>query len=230
MAEPILVMGASGVGKSTSLRNLNPDETFIIKPNAKSLPFPGANRYVDKKNTINTGDLQALSEYIKNIAEKAPHIKTIVIEDFTHFFHQRIFSPAFSSRTKGNEAFQRWNDFAEDVYNAFLAKAHSYRSDLFIVVIHHTEIKEDGTIGFKSSGKLLDNNIDVPSYFTYTFHALTRTENEKTAYRFLTNCEQGMLAKTPYGLFDTYIPNDLNAVLERIKAYQNGEVKIEFNN
>ena len=40
-AETILILGESGVGKSTSLRNLNPEETFIICTTSKPLPWKG---------------------------------------------------------------------------------------------------------------------------------------------------------------------------------------------
>ena len=40
-ATSICVCGESGTGKSTSLRNLNPEETFIISTTAKPLPFRG---------------------------------------------------------------------------------------------------------------------------------------------------------------------------------------------
>ena len=40
-AETILILGESGQGKSTSLRNLNPKETFIISTTSKPLPWRG---------------------------------------------------------------------------------------------------------------------------------------------------------------------------------------------
>ncbi|MBQ5476117.1 MAG: hypothetical protein IIT65_15935 [Lachnospiraceae bacterium] len=41
MANLIAIVGASGSGKSTSVRNLNPEETFIINVASKPLPFKG---------------------------------------------------------------------------------------------------------------------------------------------------------------------------------------------
>ena len=38
-AETIALVGESGTGKSTALRNLNPEETFIISTTGKPLPF-----------------------------------------------------------------------------------------------------------------------------------------------------------------------------------------------
>lgn len=39
MANLIALVGTSGSGKSTSIRNLNPSETFIINVASKPLPF-----------------------------------------------------------------------------------------------------------------------------------------------------------------------------------------------
>ncbi len=41
MSNTSLIMGESGTGKSTSIRNLNPKETFIINVLNKPLPFKG---------------------------------------------------------------------------------------------------------------------------------------------------------------------------------------------
>jgi hypothetical protein len=224
-------MGSSGTGKSTSLRNLNPKETFIIRPNAKSFPFPGGDVNFNKenKNLLITNELDELFAYFKLVSDKKPHVKYIILEDFTHFFAARIFSPNFLSRSTGGEAFQRWNEFGASVYQALFEKAQELRDDLYIVVLHHTEVKEDGTIGFRSAGKLLDNTIDFPSYFNYIFHGFTITENDVISYKMLTNLHGGRDAKTPYGLFpDIIIPNNLAPILKRIDDFRKGKIKIEF--
>ena len=43
MAQKTLVMGESGTGKSTSLRNLDPAITAIVNPVGKPLPFKSKN-------------------------------------------------------------------------------------------------------------------------------------------------------------------------------------------
>ena len=76
-------MGKSGTGKSTSLYNLPPAETFIIKPNNKGLTFPGGEKHYSAKNMNlhQTSELDNLQSLIRNISEKALHIKYIVLED-----------------------------------------------------------------------------------------------------------------------------------------------------
>ena len=231
MAEPILYMGESGVGKSTSLRNLPPEQTVIIRPNAKSLPFPGGDKnYVPKKNLVVTSELDHIATLIEKISSGKPEVKYVVLEDFTHFFSARIFSPKFLARNTGGEAFQRWNDFGASVFQAIFAKSQQWRDDLYIIVIHHTEVKENGSIGFKSAGKLLDNTIDFPSYFTYIFHGIVQEGADgRPNYVMQTNKDSIRHAKTPYGVFEElYINNDIKDALDRITKYRNGELKIEF--
>ena len=237
MAKLILYMAPSGSGKTSSLRNLEPKTTMIMSPNGKPMPFPGgAKNYVRGRNLFVNNNLTGgsadpqnalerldLREFVAQVSKNATHIKTLVIEDFTHFFSARIFSDDFLSQNSGNAAFQRWNQFGADVFQS-LFEDSTLREDLYVVVLHHTEIKDDGTHGFKSSGNLLDKTIDVPSYFTYVFHGVTKSGDNGTEYLMQTNKDATRQAKTPPGLFDKYVRNDMKEVLERITAYNNGEV------
>jgi len=230
-AEPILYMGKSGTGKSYSLRTLDPKTTIIIKPNAKSLSIAGGDALYNSqnKNLLVTESLEQLKKFLFNIGsnEMFKHVKTVVIEDFTHYFTSHIFSKKFLNRNTGNEAFQRWNDFGALVHAAVLRDCEKYRDDLKIVIIHHTTQKDDGTIGFKSNGKLLDNTIDFPSYFTYIFHAITQTQKDGgLRYGVLTNTDGIRHAKTPPGLFMKYIPNDMQQILDKIDEYKQGKAKL----
>ena len=238
MAKLVLYMAPSGSGKTSALRNLDPKSTMIMSPNGKPLPFPGGSKnYVrginffvnnnltggsnDAKNALEGLDLR---EFVSQVSQNAKHIKTLVIEDFTHFFSARIFSDDFLSQNSGNAAFQRWNQFGADVFQALLEDS-TLRDDLYIVILHHTEIKEDGMHGFKSSGNLLDKTIDVPSYFTYVLHGLTKSGDNGTEYLIQVNKDNVRHAKTPPGLFkEQFIKNDLKPILERITAYNNSDV------
>ena len=42
MGIPVFILGESGSGKSTSLRNLNPDQTIVLQAVKKPLPFRNA--------------------------------------------------------------------------------------------------------------------------------------------------------------------------------------------
>lgn len=246
MAELLLYMAKSGSGKTSSLRNLPPEETVLITPNTKSLPFPGGDKKytVSNKNRIVTNKLSgdpslpadnfahySIEMLLKLISDHQKHVKYIVLDDFTHFFSARIFSPEFLARSTGGDAFQRWNDFGADVFQSLFQSSDKLRDDLYIIILHHTELKDDGMEGFKSPGKLLDNTIDVPSYFNYIFHGVVQDTEAGTQYLIQTNKTKQRHAKSPYGVFtkdELYVPNDMLEIIKRINAYKSGELKVEW--
>ena len=92
MAELIGIVGNSGSGKSTSLRNLDPTTTFIINVAGKPLPIKGFKKNYKpivlnpetKKydgNLYNTSDVNKIGQILKVIERTRPEIKTVIIED-----------------------------------------------------------------------------------------------------------------------------------------------------
>lgn len=234
MARSIFYIGDSGVGKSTSLRTLNAKETFIISPNIKDLPFPDAdNLYTEFSKTLNpTGnmlhisDIKAVGEFILAISKTKMHIKTVVVEDLSHYYTHRTMASTFIT----NDDWTKWSEFATDVYNAIISKLTLLRDDLTVIIIQHTEMKEDGVISDKTVGKML-NKVKLPSWFTVVLHGRALSEGGGTKYMCQTNIQGSYLAKSPPGMFaDLYIRNDMAEILAAMRAYYNGESKnkIEF--
>jgi len=221
-----LIVGRSGSGKSSSLRYLNPSECALVTPNSKSLPIPNMDsKFVEKKNRFTTSEINKIGPILEKISKDKPEIKIAIVEDLNHYFNARVTSIAFRSRNSGNEAFARWNDFGADVANNIAKITENLRDDLSVIIFAHTDVKDDGKIGMKTSGKLLDNTIDIPSYVTCLLHAIIIEENGESKYKFLTNSDGVHLAKTPTGMFKTrYIPNDLKLVLNAFIKYNTGEV------
>lgn len=54
MANNVIILGKSGAGKSTSIRDLNPKETVIINTLNKRLPFKGSNSMYNTENKISS--------------------------------------------------------------------------------------------------------------------------------------------------------------------------------
>jgi len=223
-----LIIGASGSGKTSSLRYIDPSSTAIITPNSKSLPGMDTN-FIPGNNRLMTSDITLIGPSLEKISKEKTNIKLVIIEDLNHFFNARVTSTDFRSKNSGNEAFAKWNDFGADVANNLINSTEKLRDDLDIVVFAHTDVKDDGKVGMKTSGKLLDNTIDIPSYVTCLLHSLIIEEEGKYKYKFLTNSDGYHLAKTPAGMFkDKYIPNDLKLVLDTMKKYQKGDIKAEW--
>lgn len=220
-ATQILVIGEQGTGKSTAWENVDSGITVIVSPNSKPLPWrDSAKQYIVGKNRIQTKELTQLPGVLSVINKDMPHIKNILIEDFTHFFNARTTSKAFAARKLGNDAFAKWGELAADVA-ACIDIGETFRDDLTIVYNGHTEMNDDGLIAMLTPGKLLDRDIKPPSYFTYVLHSLAVKEEKGIEYKFLTNKNGTHDAKTPKGCFnDLLIPNDMKLVIDTIRKYQ----------
>jgi hypothetical protein len=223
MGVSILSIGEPGTGKSRAIKNLDPKTTFLIKPNNKQLPFRGAaTLYGESKGNAKTcTTFKEVGTMIDLVNTQAKHIKTIVIEDLTHYFSARVMKDA---NIKG---FDKWMDLAKDVFDQLVAKEAILREDLNLIIIAHTTIGVDvegnPQITLHTPGKLLENNIKIPSYFTYVLHTVVTMEDDKPTYQFLTNRDGNRLAKSPEECLPLMIDNDYKMVLDLIETYQRGE-------
>ncbi len=228
----ILLEGQSGTGKSTSWETMDELKSYVITPNSKPLAFEGGRtRYCKENKNISYGvDLMTIAPLLKTINEKAPHIKYIFLEDFTHHFNKRVMDKGFISKKVGGEAFAKWNELASDIMNNIITTAEGMRDDVYVIVAAHTQINENGMEVLKTPGKLLDQSIDIPSYFTYIFHTnVIMKDGNNREYRFLTNSDGVHQAKTSKGCFkELYIPNDMKLVIDTIDKYQSANKKVEI--
>lgn len=93
MAKTVLICGKTGTGKTTSIRNLNPEQTVIFKVINRTLPFKYAGKYVEKKNLFNTPSYEDILNGLK-WANSQSNIKNIVITDGTYIIRQEYFKKA----------------------------------------------------------------------------------------------------------------------------------------
>lgn len=223
---PILIIGASGSGKSTSIRDLSSKETFLFNVCKKSLPFKGANKlYTEAKresnpngNQFTTDDYSSILRTIYKISQSKPDITNIVIDD-SQYIILNEFMRRHSSSAKGKEVYELFNDIADHFWH-ILWDIKGLRDDLFIFFLHHTEMTEYGNIVPKSIGKLLSEKIDIAGMFTIVLLA----KREGDSNFFVTQNDGSHPAKTPIGMFDTpTIPNNLQLVKDAVLAYYKGD-------
>jgi hypothetical protein len=236
MAESIALVGPSGSGKTFSLRNLNHEETFVFSPYKPTLSIPGAkakySKYDTKENTGNfmlQPNMQILGQWVKYIAENRPEIKNIVIEDFSHYMTYYLMSADFRGKGGGKMAYSRFEEFAHDAYTALFANTPYLRDDLMIIYIFHDDHVENMQGGFRkirvTAGKMLDEKIDLPSYFNYVLFSEVSTDKDvavKDRFLFRIVNDGYTPAKLPPGLYDEdveVVNNDIVDVLQRIEKY-----------
>lgn len=227
----ICICGESGSGKTTSIRNLNPEETFIITTTGKRPGIPGAKKKYRNLNTAGknleelgnfytTTSVDNVATMLKLINSKMTWIKYVIIDDFQYFM-------AFEAMDRAKEkGYEKFTEMAQHAYSV-LKNAMNLRDDLYIVVSTHSENIGDRVnqyLKIKTLGKMLDSVITLEGLFTYVlFTTIEKDEENKPKYMFKTNSDGTCTAKSPMGLFDELlIDNDLNMVISRIKEY-NGE-------
>lgn len=216
------IVGATGTGKSTSIKHLNSEETYIINVAKKELPFRGSEKLynAEKRNYKEVDDATEITRLLKTISEKAPHIKNIIIEDSNYIM-------GFNLVSKATEVgFTKFTIMARDMVE-LMREARRLRDDLKIFYFSHPETVEDGgeIIGYKikTAGKMIDNQIVLEGLLTVCLY--THVEENKdgsVSYNFITNRFKKYPAKSPDGMFEEVkIPNNLNYVCEKIDEYYN---------
>lgn len=231
----ILVLAKSGFGKSTSigaipelgLVGLNPAETFLISCVNKPLPFRGANKLykittIDKiaeGNRIITNDAETVAKIINMVAVPQSPFKNIVLDDMNYMSQDYYMKNAL----KGG-----WDTPKKIGYNmglVFDAINAVPEGKNMICLAHYEEYKDKNgdsiSYKYKSTGSMVDSYITPEGKFEIVLYGRDRfDEKEKKSIReFVTNHEGVYPAKSPVGMFDTYIPNDLGLVVANVEEY-----------
>lgn len=226
MANLIAIAGMTGSGKSSSIRTLNPDETFIINVASKPLPFKGWrtkykvwNKDNPTGNFVNVNNVSTINQILGYVNTKRPEVKNVIIEDSQYLMG---FEAMDRAKEKGYEKF---TDIAQKFYSV-LKTAMLMRDDLNVIVTCHSEnigTAEDPQWKIKTIGKMVDNVITVEGLFTYVlFSVIEKSEEQGIVHLFQTHSDGTTTAKSPMGCFDEdYIPNDLQYVIDKIQEYDN---------
>lgn len=205
MAIPVLIMGKSGSGKSTSLRNCvgNPDWNLIRVLN-KPLPFKG------NVSGWKTDDYQNVIKCLS--ISKA---KNIVVDDAGYLI-TNMFMNKHSSAGSGNGVFALYNQIGDHFWNLIQFIINKMPEDKIVFVIMHEDFDEAGNIRPKTIGKLLDEKVCVEGMFTIVLRCIV----ESNKHLFVTQSEDGAVSKSPLGMFENLtIDNDLLIVEKAIREY-----------
>jgi hypothetical protein len=209
MSIATLILGNSGSGKTTSLRNLDPASTLLIQPIRKPLPFRAPEWKVRTPanpagNIFQTDD----SIKIETAMRKSTH-EIVVIDDYQAVMVNELMSR--SSET----GYQKFNDIGKHAWNIFNA-AGSLAENRRVYILAHTQTDDFGNIRMKTVGKMVDERIVPEGYFTIVL----RTEVVNDKYMFSTQTNGQDCVKSPMGMFsEKYIDNDLAEVDKAIFSF-----------
>lgn len=215
MARVIGIMGESGSGKTTAMRNLNPDTTFYLDCDKKGMSWKGwrDSFNTERKNYYKTDMVPVVEQVLKKVNEEEQfkQIQVVVIDTLNGLM---VADEVRRMREKG---YDKWVDLAQCVWE-LLDGLHDLRDDLTVIVICHSQTqKEDDGYTFtriKTSGKKLDK-LNIETKLTTVLQAVVEDGN----YLLQTHANRST-SKTPLGAFaDDKIPNDIVPVLEVLKDY-----------
>ena len=216
MATIIGIMGESGAGKTTSMRNLDPKSTFYIDSDKKGLSWKGwkLQYSTDNKNYMKTDDQNTVLRLLMDINAKLPHIKTVVIDTVNGIM------VADEMRRMREKGYDKWVDLACAVYS-IIDYALTMRDDMTVIFVCHSQTVRDDTgymfTSIKTNGQKL-SKIGLETKFPIVLYA----KCVDGQYLFETQANFST-AKTPMGLFEEKtIPNDIAAVINALEEYENG--------
>jgi len=211
MGVGVLIIGKSGSGKSTSLRNFKSDEVGIVNVIAKPLPFKNVN-HLTTVDTDNYADIKTLIEGSKT--------KSIVIDDAGYLITNQ-FMRKHANVGGGNAVFSLYNDIADNFWN-LTEQIKALPKDKIVYIMMHEDKNEFGDIKPKTIGKLIDDKVCLEGMFSIVLRAKKIDKN----YYFFTQATEGDVAKSPIGMFDElFIDNDLKEVDDIIREFY--DIKVD---
>lgn len=226
MSNLVIILGPTGSGKSTSIKNLNPKETMILalKDIDKALPFKGSRKLynAENKNYFTLNGWDEIITYMDSASKNLKNVHNIIIEDATYIMRTEFFNRV------AEVGYTKYNELA-DHFRRIIAKGSSLRPDINVFLFLHTDtVTQDGNVvGYKAAtvGKLLDNQYNPLESVTVTLFAQPKfDDNGNPIFGFWTKKKKigdvELPCKAPDGMFEEeFIPNDLNYVIKAMNEY-----------
>lgn len=213
MATVIGIMGESGAGKTTSMRNLNSETTYYIDCDKKGLSWKGWRQQYNEenKNYYKTDFPQTVLKLLEQINDKAKHIETVVIDTLNGIM------VADEMRRCKEKGYDKWQDLAQCVYS-IIDYALTMRDDLTVIFLAHAQVERDDSgstfTRIKTSGKKLDK-IQIETKLTTVL--LAKCVDGRHVFETHSNFST---SKTPMGAFEEdEIDNDITKVIEVLKEF-----------
>ena len=204
-----MVLGESGTGKTTSLRNLDPAHTLLIQSISKPLPVKSTGWKPASKANPNGSIFVSDQSRVICDAMRRTTKDVIVIDDW-----QYILANEFMRRSE-EKGFDKFTDIGRHAWD-ILEAANKLAHDKRVYILAHTQSDDSGRIKVKTIGKLLDEKITPEGMFTIVL----RTAVINSQHLFSTQNNGSDTVKSPMGMFDAdHIDNDLAAVDAAIYGY-----------
>lgn len=205
MGIPVMVIGKSGSGKSTSLRNFGDKELYLINVLKKPLPFK--NKF---ESVFQTDEYPKVAMALK----KTP--KTALVIDDAGYLITNQFMRGHSSAGGGNGVFTLYNEIGDRFWRLIEYVIQELPDEKIVYFMMHEDKADSGDVKPKTIGKLLDEKVCIEGMFTIVLRCIS--ENGRHFFR--TKTDGSDVTKTPIGMFEEReIENDLKAVDAVVREY-----------
>lgn len=227
MALPVLIIGRPGSGKTYSLKNFAPSEVGIISVEKGRLPFRSELKVAKVPKGYSPDSVKQIIEALggsynggqindyrqMNAAKYAwitkaittSKTKSIVVDDSQYLLVNEMFDRS------GERGYEKFTDIAKNFRGLVHAVNDLDDEDKIVYFLHHSETDTDGREKVKTIGKMLDEKLSVEGLFDIVLFCQD--------HKFITQANGQSTAKSPEGMFDLEIPNDLKAVDIAIREY-----------
>lgn len=201
MSIPVLILGEPGSGKTSSLRNFTGDEIAVIQAIKKPLPF---------KSDIKTAQSRSFEQIASWLKADTRH-KALMVDDFGYLITDTYMRYSYGDE-KLRDQYEVYKIIGAKAYNLIIALMEDGFDDRIVYMTMHIDRDSFGGIEPATVGKMLNEKIKLVGMFTIAIMATTAGDD----YKFVTN---GQPLKSPPGMFEREIPNDLKMVDTTIREY-----------
>ena len=199
MGVPVILMGRSGTGKSYSMRDW--PELGIVNVLGKPLPFPGEHK------TFQTTDYEKVKA-----ALKSAKAKSVAIDDCGYLMTD-MFMRGHSEGRTGGAVYDLYNEIGDSFYGLVRFVQSDLPPERIVYLVMHEEADEFNGVQIKTIGRLLSEKVCIEGMVSVVIRAVCR----QGEYRFVTNGDG--IVKSPPGMLEEEMPNDLKQVDAAIRAY-----------
>ena len=168
--------------------------------NVASKPLP----FRQRLKTVNHADYKII---LKALGK--PTMKAYAIDDSQYLMAFEYFARAKET------GFQKFTDIGQRFEQLIAFIIEQVPDDTIVYFLHHVETDASGRLKAKTIGKMLDEKLTVEGLFSIVLLA----RSEKGRYWFQTQSEGYCTAKSPMGMFEPEIDNDLHMVDTIIRDY-----------
>ena len=193
----VLILGESGSGKSTSLRNFKPGTIGVLNVMGKPLPFRGDLQTADHANY---GTIQQTL--------KANNLKCYVVDDAGYLMQLENF------RRINENGYGKFSDIALH-FEQVIEWATQTDADTIVYLMMHVDVDANGKSKPRTVGKMIDEKFCIEGACPIVLYSTIQDGK----YVFVTKGDGLNGAKAPMDMLPDVMDNDLAEVDRLIRDY-----------